>query len=78
MVWQHLSVVDYLVLAIFGLAALSIIPLRRRDLRRRRQRAAEWNEAYYRRGGLIRALIARWHRGPARLTDQRQPPDPIE
>jgi hypothetical protein len=38
--------------------------------RRKRLRQAQWHHDYYRRGGLVRSLMANWHRTP-RLMDQR-------
>ncbi|GAA0664778.1 hypothetical protein FHT00_001029 [Sphingomonas insulae] len=78
MVWQHLSTVDCLAIAIVVLSLAAIVPLQRRDRRLRQRRAAEWHEQYFHKGGLVRALMRRWRHGPARLTDQRPQPDPGE
>lgn len=71
MYWEHLSASDALILAGIAVLIASLYLALRYDRRVQQRRAAEWHDAYYRRGGLVRALMGRWGRGPARLTDQR-------
>lgn len=71
MYWEHLSASDALILAGIAVLIASLYFALRYDRRVQQHRAAEWHDAYYRRGGLVRALMGRWGRGPARLTDQR-------
>lgn len=71
MYWQHLSASDVLILGSILCVVVLLLLAIRFDRRAQRRRAAEWHEAYYHRGGLVRALMRRWNRGPARLTDQR-------
>jgi hypothetical protein len=71
MYWEHLSASDALILAGIAVLIASLYFALRYDRRVQQRRAAEWHDAYYRRGGLVRALMGRWGRGPARLTDQR-------
>ncbi|TPG06574.1 hypothetical protein [Sphingomonas oligophenolica] len=42
--------------------------------RREKRRGAQWHKAYFRDGGLVRALMARWTPVP-KLTDLRVRPD---
>ena len=72
--WQTLGVIDWIVIAAIAIALLAVIPLYRSDMRRRRRSALAWHHAYFHRGGLVRALMTRWNRGPPRLSDQRKPP----
>lgn len=72
MYWEHLSASDALILAAIAVVIASLYLALRYDRRLQRRRAAEWHDAYFRRGGLVRTLMARWGRGPARLTDQRE------
>jgi len=72
MYWEHLSASDALILAAIGAVVIGICLAVRHDRRVQRARAAEWHETYFHRGGLIRTLMRRWNRGPARLTDQRE------
>jgi len=70
--WQNLDTIDWLVMGAIALAFLAVIPLYRSDMRLRRNRYADWHHAYFREGGLIRQLMARWLHGTARLTDERR------
>ncbi|WP_287978496.1 hypothetical protein [Sphingomonas sp.] len=71
MYWQHLDLTDWIVIGAVAAAPIGAIALYRHDLRIRSRRYAAWHRAAYHEGGLIRALISRWPRGTARLTDQR-------
>lgn len=56
--------------ATLGFAAMAVIEERAWRRRQKRRRQARWAQRYYREGGLVRTLIARWRKGD-RLTDQR-------
>jgi hypothetical protein len=71
MYWEHLSASDALILVVIAAMLVALCWAFRRDRRAQHRRASEWHENYYKRGGLVRTLMSRWHRGPARLTDQR-------
>lgn len=72
--WENLTTADPIELAGLCLLLLVMIwafwlAIRTARAEHRARQAA--NHAYFREGGLIRTLIARWHRGTPRLTDQR-------
>jgi hypothetical protein len=71
MYWEHLSASDALILTAIVVVIASLYFAFRYDRRLQQRRASEWHDAYFRRGGLVRTLMSRWGRGPARLTDQR-------
>ena len=57
--------------AMLAAAGLALIAFEIMDRQSRRRRTKAWR-SYFHEGGLIRTLLARW-KGPAKLTDRRDP-----